>query len=483
MSHKRPSTAPHTKRPGLRLGALLLALLPVVALAGGGGVPGAKGLVRSSQASGPQHSVRALVVGVSDFKHLGAEDDLAFAEDDARWFADSLKSVVRTDHLELLVGADATQARVDGALTELLTGAREDEVVLIYLATHGAKVGREGYLITQDSQVESRLSATGVSFKSLSSRVAASKARQVITFADIVHQPVKGTQSAKTGPSVGIDALFGETLSRRERSFVMLSARGSQSSGGGSAACGGHGAFACALVQALSGSADLDADGLVALGELAVSLPQATLFATGAAQTPTSMGVYDADLAFTVNPTIAQDLRASPWEDKVVDRLQVCLEANGAPVPAGYIYKSGDTFAMTVTAPLTGHLNVVNTGPDGARNHLFPVMSEASAVSMGATVRVPSNLLDPITFDAVAGDEQVTLLWTRAPLTAAAALDLTRTAPSSITASSVAKVGGGGEKGMGRVSQAHDVGDQRCSEYRLEQAGDVLRVDLTLKHR
>jgi hypothetical protein len=478
MSQKRPCTSPRAKRPLSRLTGWLLALLPVVAMAGGGGVPGAKGLVRSSQASGPQHGVRALVVGVSDFKHLGAEDDLAFAEADARWFAETLKSVVRTDHLELLVGADATQARIDGALTELLTGAREDEVVLIYLASHGAKVGREGFLIAQDSQVESRLSATGVSFKSLASRVGASKARQVITFADLVHQPVKGTQSAKTGPGVGIDTLFGETLSRRESSFVMLSARGSQSSGGGSAACGGHGAFACALTQALSGSADRDADGLVALGELAVALSQATHFATGAAQTPTSMGVYDADLAFTVNSTIAQDLKVTTWEDKVVDRLQVCLEANGAPVPAGHLYKSGDTFAMTVTAPLTGHLNVVNTGPDGAKNHLFPIGSETSAVSTGATVRVPSNLLDPITFDAVAGDEQVTLLWTRAPLTAAAALDLTRTAPSSI-----AQIGGGGAKGMGRVSQAHDVGDQRCSEYRLEQSGEVLRVDLTLKHR
>ena len=53
-----------------------------------------------------------------------------------------------------------------------------------------------------------------------------------------------------------------------EGSTVITSSSYSQHSQEGNIFCGGHGAFACALIQGFKGAADLDHDGFIGIKEL-----------------------------------------------------------------------------------------------------------------------------------------------------------------------------------------------------------------------
>jgi hypothetical protein len=97
----------------------------------------------------------AVIVGVSQFA-APSVPALPCAERDARDLHDVLTDPARAGvdpgNVKMLLGADATLDAVKRALGVFLErSAAEDDLVLLYFATHGVVQGREGYLLLHDS--------------------------------------------------------------------------------------------------------------------------------------------------------------------------------------------------------------------------------------------------------------------------------------------------------------------------------------------
>ncbi|MCB9762233.1 MAG: DUF4384 domain-containing protein [Alphaproteobacteria bacterium] len=449
--------------------ALALAASPALA-------QGSKGLTRASQSAAPL-GVRALSIGVGDFPNLEDRDDLTTAEADAALVAEALGAVVPAGGMTVLTGPQARAERVRQELSALLDGTREDEAAVIYWATHGAAVGRRGYLLAQDSVPEGRLPYTAIALTWLGEQLAKSRAGQVLLFLDAVHQELEGPKGLLTGPASPINPLLGALADAREGVFVMTSSRPRESISGGGGACSGHGPFACALAQALQGAADLDQDGRVELGELAQGMPRTVEAVADVPLTPTSTGRYVSDLAFpAVVPATTTVARATRPE-----ALEVCFESNGRDVPADHIFATGDTLALSLTVPADGHLYIIATDDSGALVPAFPLPGESSRVSRGATVRLPPpEQQDPLVFVPPAEPEELYLLWSAEPIAEGA--QVASAWRAAVEGSQVATNTSYGAKGLMRPSQQVDQGPRRCSEYTPKGDDGLWVIDLVLNH-
>lgn len=449
----------------MRLFALSCLALSFAALATE--APRAKGMSRVS--GGPEHPVRAVVLGVSDFDALKPSEDLPFAEADAAMQAEVLPRVVNVQDMTLLVGAELTYDAMRAAVHEALAGARENEVVLLSFITQGAAVNRKGYLLARDSQPEGRLPYTSLSTDSLQREIAASRAYQVIVLADTAHQPFTAA-GARTGPDSPIVPLLGAM--GQERSNVLVLAGGAVP--GEPGPCGDHGAFTCALVQALEGGADTNRDARVELGELASVLP----VALGATQYSLATGVYDASLSLD----IAEQPKVSSMRSR--EAMEVCLQSGGRDVPADHVFHTGDDFSLSLTLTESGYLYLVNQGPDGAVTLLYPMLSESNAVSRGSSVLLPpANTEMPIQFTDPVGPERLVVLFSTRPM--GSAVEVMAAAKKSPAArmdeqswSTVAR-----SKGMTRVVREDDVGARRCSTFTPQGDGDAWVIDMSFDHR
>jgi uncharacterized caspase-like protein len=116
----------------------------------------------TAQTAGPPGQVRekwALVIGVGKFQD--ARLDLQYTTKDARDFAAALTDAkygrFKKDHVRLLLDEEATTRNIKSELNLLARSAGRDDLVLIYLASHGSAresdVGGVNYVITHDTDV------------------------------------------------------------------------------------------------------------------------------------------------------------------------------------------------------------------------------------------------------------------------------------------------------------------------------------------
>jgi len=116
----------------------------------------------TSESAGPPGPVRekwALVIGVGKFHD--ARLDLQYTTKDARDFVAALTDAnygrFKRDHVRLLLDQDATTRNIKAELNLLARSAGRDDLVLIYLASHGSAresdVGGVNYVITYDTDV------------------------------------------------------------------------------------------------------------------------------------------------------------------------------------------------------------------------------------------------------------------------------------------------------------------------------------------
>lgn len=103
----------------------------------------------------------ALVVGISKFADSNIES-LKYTADDANLFAATLKEpsvgAFPPDHVRVLVEGDATTAGIRGNLNWIARSAKPEDLVVIYIATHGSardldSVAGANYLITQGTKL------------------------------------------------------------------------------------------------------------------------------------------------------------------------------------------------------------------------------------------------------------------------------------------------------------------------------------------
>lgn len=135
--------------------------------------PQALALPKPTTPQAPIGDKWAVVIGISDFIDP-AVPQLKFASKDARDFYDYLVDPMggkfKPDHVKLLLNSDATKINIMDALGDsfLPHGAAANDLVVIYLSTHGSPAGADmngvNYVIANDTQVR-KLFATGIEMK------------------------------------------------------------------------------------------------------------------------------------------------------------------------------------------------------------------------------------------------------------------------------------------------------------------------------
>ncbi|MCB9762227.1 MAG: DUF4384 domain-containing protein [Alphaproteobacteria bacterium] len=430
---------------------------------------GEKGIVavaRDAPSPPEGYDVRAVVVGVGAFPGLGEAAGLPWAEQDARRFSMALDSALRVDDLALLTGPQATQARVRDALQSALLGADADEVVIVYLATHGARIDREGVLLLQDSRPGQALAGSSLALRELKALVQRSPARQVWLIVDPVHQSLPGLV---TGPDEAVSPLVSAIGAERD-DVMVITATGVSTASQGEPACAGLSAFACGVISAMQGSGDLDEDGIAEAAELLRAVPPLVGQLSGGAAgaegggRPDTLGLPD------VSP---QKVAAA-----VSAEVEVCLYANRRPVPANHRYRTGDVFSVRMTVPQDGHLKLVNVGPDGATHLLYPLQSPDDTVRAGSAIwALPHDHDLELRLVPPAGTERVVALWSPGPLEGAEAVEAF--AAAWVAAAPEAQREMAGRKGI-QVFPVEDAAGERCVRHRPVEgeAGWVLEVEV-----
>jgi Caspase domain len=193
---------------------------------------------------GPVHDKWALVIGVGKF-HDGRLN-LQYTTKDARDFAAALTDAnygrFRQDHVRLLLDEDATTRHIKTELNQLARKAGRDDLVLIYLASHGSAregdLGGVNYVVTYDTETDDDdgLYATALPMVELVNVVRNRvKSRRAVVILDTCHSEgalasgARGFKVAAVNPSAAAENTL-NGLRQGEGRAVMTSSRVDESS-------------------------------------------------------------------------------------------------------------------------------------------------------------------------------------------------------------------------------------------------------------
>jgi WD40 repeat protein len=212
-------------------------------------------------------ALRLLVVGVSRYQNPGLS--LSFPSADARGVADFFRTsgprLFRDVDITELSDEKATQANIVDALVALQRRSLPEDVVVVFLAGHGASLGTSWYFVPHDlrnPEREEDLSALGLSSTRLAEELRRVSSQKVLLLVDACYSgsmltAFRGYEERKAlamlARSAGIHILAAATRDQRASEVPQL----------------GHGVFSYALLRGLAGSAALrDADQQVTVQSL-----------------------------------------------------------------------------------------------------------------------------------------------------------------------------------------------------------------------
>ncbi|HEY6327931.1 MAG TPA: tetratricopeptide repeat protein [Blastocatellia bacterium] len=214
----------------------------------------------------------ALVIGVSQYSKLPGGQQLQYAENDARAFANTLQSVGGVDlrNMWLLAGAGATQTAIKTALGSWLARQTSaQDTVYIFFSGHGI-VDREfgaSYWLAYDSDPKN-VDATAISVDdlkhALGSRV---KAGRIFIIQDSVRRDLFDPDSNGPADAAAFEKAFSDLAQSRPGLSCLIA------SGPNEFSREGHrwkdmGVFTRLIVDGLAGRADRNKDGVITDEEL-----------------------------------------------------------------------------------------------------------------------------------------------------------------------------------------------------------------------
>lgn len=132
----------------------------------------------------------ALVVGIGKFKDPKIPT-LRFTAKDARDFADYLvdrANFIRSN-VTLLIDEAASRANILNGLQQLILKTREDDLVVLYVSSHGSPhktsqgLGGIGYLVTHDTSLDN-IWVDAIEYQDFARKAALIKARRMVSFLD-----------------------------------------------------------------------------------------------------------------------------------------------------------------------------------------------------------------------------------------------------------------------------------------------------------
>jgi uncharacterized caspase-like protein len=181
----------------------------------------------------------ALIIGIGDFKdpqipHLqfAAKD----ANDLAQVLQDSRYGRFRPENVILLTNAKATRANILNALQELFLKVREDDLIFIYVSSHGSQKQTDkglmgiGYIVTHDTQLKN-LWVDALDYQSFSQHAALLKARRKVVFLDTCFsgQASVGSKGLSI-EGIGVDRETAKLFLSGEGTYVITSSKDSERS-------------------------------------------------------------------------------------------------------------------------------------------------------------------------------------------------------------------------------------------------------------
>ena len=217
----------------------------------------------------PKGVLHALVVGIQEFPKR-PENDLHYSVVDAQLVADTLKQYSaplfsQVDVKLLTTAAETDKDHVVQALTAMQAATGPDDEFVFYVASHGAVVDGEYYLVTSNVSSLDGMKSEAISQEQLAGLLANIHASKKLIIVDTCHAQPVGDASQQAQASRGMNDATAATILSRDIGLTVLAAATTDQE-----AIEGyenHGLFTWVIADGLGGRAAVD--GLVSNFSLA----------------------------------------------------------------------------------------------------------------------------------------------------------------------------------------------------------------------
>lgn len=279
-----------------------------VLIAGGGQLP-STGTGPKSQPplkfSGRKY---AAIIGVSQYQFNDAGlNNLRFADADARVMRDFLLTPegggFKASDILFLENSGATVEAVRDALLRLLRRAAPNDLVFIYIASHGSPDPfdpRKLYFLLNDTKVANMpKTAFGMAeLQEILDHVV--RAERVVAFIDACHSAGVAGPKLVTGRQLervenNVFNLYASRLYRETGRAILTSSDVNEISEEGAHWGGGHGVFTWTLLEGLRGAADANRDRVVTAGEVFNYVSRTVRKETNSRQNPRALSGMNQD--------------------------------------------------------------------------------------------------------------------------------------------------------------------------------------------
>ncbi|MBD0400919.1 caspase family protein [Flammeovirga sp. EKP202] len=240
------------------------------------------------------NSIKALIVGVSEYANYPKQSQLRYADNDAMAFAEFLKqhTSIEEENIHLLTNDQAFSLNVKNKLRQIFSTAEKDDLVIIYFAGHGdVDNDGEAYLITNDAVapeegghdwgIEGAIEIDRLQ-KKISSNTS-NKGFKVLLITDACRS---GHITKTDNTNATINALMQDW----NNTYKYVSCGPNQLSQEGSQWGGGHGAFTYYFLRGLMGEADQSGDKKILHAELGIYINSKVSMDTEFKQVPQYKG-------------------------------------------------------------------------------------------------------------------------------------------------------------------------------------------------
>jgi hypothetical protein len=234
-----------------------------------------------------REEVWSVVVGISKYKNIPS---LKYAANDAREFYRYLTEVngVPKDHIWLLLDEEATLDNLKSILgTQLRRQAGKDDMVIIYLAGHGATErdaaspdgdGLEKYILPSNANPKD-LYASAMPMSEIARIFNRISSERLVFISDTCYS---GASGGRTIPVIGtranVSGAFLDRISQGKGRVILTASDANEVSMEKDELR--HGVFTYYLLEALRGQGDIDKDGVITIDEVyryvSMKVPQAT---------------------------------------------------------------------------------------------------------------------------------------------------------------------------------------------------------------
>ncbi len=231
--------------------------------------------------------VWAVVIGIDKYKNFPS---LKYSANDARGFYRYLTegNQVPKDHVWLLLDEEASLNKMRSVLgTQLRRNAGKDDMVIVYLAGHGATEkdtaspdgdGLEKYILPQDADPKD-LYASAMPMSEVARIFARINSERLVFISDTCYSGATGGRTVPVmGMRANVSGAFWDRLSQGTGRVIITASDANEVSMEKDDLK--HGVFTYYLLEALQGKGDLDGDGVITVDEVyryvSMKVPQAT---------------------------------------------------------------------------------------------------------------------------------------------------------------------------------------------------------------